>query len=203
MNDIFVLTREELETLDYSVFMHIPVTFHAHKIKKYLDGIAESSENPKEKKLASLFGMLYSFNLQVVNNTPSFEPQMIWGNKRSILPEDFDEQVNDCLLYVSQKITNPFLLSRIYDVVWCNNRKNKDVAIKAIDSYAEMLNIAIEKLIIKNESMDESDLIALFLLVIILLGLCTLIKWSTLENQKETWRLKMPFILFIVFKMKD
>ncbi|MCV5446368.1 hypothetical protein OFN46_32860, partial [Escherichia coli] len=59
---------------------------------------------------------------------------------------------------VSQKITNPFLLSRIYDVVWCNNRKNKDVAIKAIDSYAEMLNIAIEKLIIKNESMDESDL---------------------------------------------
>ncbi|EGL9687280.1 hypothetical protein KJT38_004378, partial [Salmonella enterica] len=158
MNDIFVLTREELETLDYSVFMHIPVTFHAHKIKKYLDGIAESSENPKEKKLASLFGMLYSFNLQVVNNTPSFEPQMIWGNKRSILPEDFDEQVNDCLLYVSQKITNPFLLSRIYDVVWCNNRKNKDVAIKAIDSYAEMLNIAIEKLIIKNESMDESDL---------------------------------------------
>lgn len=158
MNDIFVLTREELETLDYSVFMHIPVTFHAHKIKKYLDGIAESSGNPKEKKLASLFGMLYSFNLQVVNNTPSFEPQMIWGNKRSILPEDFDEQVNDCLLYVSQKITNPFLLSRIYDVVWCNNRKNKDVAIKAIDSYAEMLNIAIEKLIIKNESMDESDL---------------------------------------------
>ncbi|MCZ5455355.1 hypothetical protein O5470_24375, partial [Escherichia coli] len=50
-----------------------------------------------------------------------------------------------------QKITNPFLLSRIYDVVWCNNRKNKDVAIKAIDSYAEMLNIAIEKLIIKND----------------------------------------------------
>lgn len=66
-------------------------------------GLLNHQKTPKREKLASLFGMLYSFNLQVVNNTPSFEPQMIWGNKRSILPEDFDEQVNDCLLYVSQK----------------------------------------------------------------------------------------------------
>ncbi|MGC6744084.1 hypothetical protein ACP0HM_01060 [Escherichia coli] len=59
--------------------------------------------------------------------------------------------MNDCLLYVSQKNNQSiFLLSRIYDVVWCNNRKKiKTWQLKAINSYAEMLNIAIEKLIIK------------------------------------------------------
>lgn len=49
MNDIFVLTREELETLDYSVFMHIPVTFHAHKIKNIWMGLLNHQKTPKRK----------------------------------------------------------------------------------------------------------------------------------------------------------
>src|SRR5690606_22397361 len=117
-----------------------------HEIKKYLDEVAATDLNSKEHKLASLLSLLFSFNLQIIGTNPVFEPQMILGDKRTILPEDFDEKINECLLNISYKITNPFLLSRLCDVVWCNNKKNSEAAIKAIDSYAKMIEEAIEKL---------------------------------------------------------
>ena len=156
--DSLFITKEELDDIEYALFINVPITFHEHEIKKYLDEIAARDLNPKEHKLASLLSLLFSFNLQVIGASPVFEPQMILGDKRTILPEDFDEKINECLLNISNKITNPFLLSRLCDVVWCNDKKNREAAIKAIDSYAKMIEEAIENLIIKNKNITEDDL---------------------------------------------
>lgn len=157
-SDFIILSQEELDSIDDNVFLDVPITFHAHEIKKYLDKIAESAIGVNDRKLASLLSILYDFNLQVVSGVSVFEPKMILGNRRSILPEDFDFKLNECLLAVSLKIKNPFLLSRICDVVWCNDKKNREAAIKAIDAYANMITEAADKLIVHNDRMTEDDL---------------------------------------------
>ncbi|QOV66413.1 hypothetical protein IP581_20000 [Kosakonia pseudosacchari] len=158
MSDNLIITHEELDSIDYDIFLNVPITFHEHEIRKYLDELVDPKLNPKEHKVASLLSLLFIFHLQISGTNPVFEPQMILGNKRTILPEDFDEKINECLLILSGKITNPFLLSRICDVVWCNDKKNRAIAIKAIDSYASMINEVINKIILKNETVTENDL---------------------------------------------
>ncbi|EPF6130389.1 hypothetical protein RAG00_15035 [Klebsiella variicola subsp. variicola] len=158
ISDAIILTRGELEGIDYDVFLNIPITFHEHEMKKHLDGIVDPELRPNEHKLASLLSLLFSFNLQVVGGSSVFEPQMILGNKRTILPEDFDIKINECLLNASRNIKNPFLLSRLCDVIWCNDKKNREIAVKAIDSYAMMINEAIDKLVLHNKNITEDDL---------------------------------------------
>lgn len=158
LSDNLIITQEELDSIDYNIFLSVPITFHEYKIRKYLDELTDPELKPKEHKLASLLSLLFIFHLQINGTNPVFEPQVILGNKRSLLPEDFDDKINECLLVLCEKIENPFLLSRICDVVWCNDKKNRVAAIKAIDSYAEMINEAIEKLIVNNECITEDDL---------------------------------------------
>lgn len=158
ISDNLIITHEELDSIDYDIFLNVPITFHEHEIRKYLDELVDPNLNPKEHKLASLLSLLFVFHLQSSGVNPVFEPQMILGNKRTILPEDFDEKINECLLNLSEKIRNPVLLSRICDVVWCNDKKNRTLAIKAIDSYASMINEAISKVTLKKESVTKDDL---------------------------------------------
>lgn len=156
--DTHILSLEELDSINYDLFLDMPITFHEHEIKQYLNEMVDPLLNPNEHKLALLLAVLYNFNLQIVDGTSVFEPQAIFGNKRSILPEDFDERMNECLLNISQRIKNPFLLSRVCDVIWVNDKKNREVAVKAIDAYAMMINESVDKLIIKNSDITEDDL---------------------------------------------
>ncbi|MEP8907746.1 hypothetical protein ABKV42_09350 [Enterobacter roggenkampii] len=156
--DNLVVTQEELKSINYDIFLSIPITFHEYEIKKYLDDLVDPDLNPKEYKLASFLALLFNFNLQVIDGNSVFEPQAIFGNRRSILPEDFDDKMNECLVSLSEKITNPFILSRICDVIWCNNKRDGRAAIKAIDSYAMMINKAVDILIVENKEITEDDL---------------------------------------------
>lgn len=158
ITDSLILTQEELACIDYDVFLNIPITFHEYEMKRHLDGIVDPALSPNEYKLALLLSMLYSFNLQVIGGASVFEPQIIFGNSRTILPEDFDVKINECLLNVSRNIKNPFLLSRLCDVIWCNDKKNRDIAVKAIDAYAIMINETVDKLILHNKNITEDDL---------------------------------------------
>ena len=125
ISDNLIITHEELDNINYDIFLSVPITFHEYKIKNYLEVVADSKSNPKEHKLASFLSLLFIFNLQISGANPVFEPHMMLDNKRTILPEDFDEKINECLLRLSEKIINPFLLSRICDVVWSNNKKKQ------------------------------------------------------------------------------
>lgn len=158
ISDNLIITHEELDNINYGIFLRVPITFHDYEIKNYLEAVTDCESNPKEHKLASFLSLLFSFNLQISGANPVFEPQMMLGNKRTILPEDFYEKINEYLLKLSDRIINPFLLSRICDVVWSNNKRNRDIAVKAIESYAKMIEEAVEKLILKNDHITEDDL---------------------------------------------
>lgn len=158
ISDAFILTQEELDLIDYTVFLDMPITFHRHEMQKHLAEIVSPELNPNEHKLASLLSILYDFNLEVVGDASVFEPRRIFLNKRSILSEDFDDRFNECLLNISKKLSNPFLLSRVCDVIWCNNKRNRDIAVKAIDAYAMMINEAVNILILHNSNITQDDL---------------------------------------------
>ncbi|MGG7448799.1 DUF7380 domain-containing protein [Kosakonia oryzendophytica] len=158
INNAFILTQEELDLIDYTVFLDVPITFHKHEMKKNLAEIVSPELNPNEHKLASLLSVLYDFNLEIIGDSSVFEPRSIFGNERSILPEDFNDRFNECLLNISKKISNPFLLSRICDVIWCNNKRNRDIAVKAIDAYAMMINKTADMLILNNSNITQDDL---------------------------------------------
>lgn len=137
-----LLTVDELNSIDFKLFSQVPLTFHEHEISTYLRTIQDKAINTNEKKVAEFLSILFMFNLQIVGGNSVFEPMAIFGNKRSLLPEDFDSRLNDYIIELSTRIENPFLLSRICDVIWTNNKAKKDSAILAIESYAEMIDKA-------------------------------------------------------------
>ncbi|HEJ0318503.1 TPA: hypothetical protein SLP15_004979, partial [Klebsiella aerogenes] len=112
-----ILTVDELNEVDFKLFSQVPLTFHEHEISAYLRKIQDEAVNENEKKVAEFLSILFMFNLQVVGGNSVFEPMAMFGNKRSLLPEDFDSKLNDYIIELSTKITNPFFLSRICDVI--------------------------------------------------------------------------------------
>lgn len=159
-----ILTVDELNEVDFKLFSQVPLTFHEHEISAYLRKIQDEAVNENEKKVAEFLSILFMFNLQVVGGNSVFEPMAMFGNKRSLLPEDFDSKLNDYIIELSTKITNPFFLSRICDVIWINNKAKKDIAIKAIESYSEMIGEAISHLKRIKKENDNSSL-SLFIFI--------------------------------------
>ncbi|MHA0982411.1 DUF7380 domain-containing protein [Kosakonia cowanii] len=154
IND-FVLKKEELDKVDFSIFSNTPITFHEHEIRDHLQDLSNRENGINNKKTAQFLSLLFNYNLPSGNGTPNFEPQFIFDNKRSALPEDFEI---DYLLDLSDRIDNPFLLSRICDTVWCNSKRNREIAIKAVDSYALMIREAVNIITGVKENIKEENL---------------------------------------------
>lgn len=153
-----LLTVDELNNIDFELFSEVPLTFHEHEISAYLRAIQDENLNLNEKKVAEFLSILFMFNLQVVGGNSVFEPMAMFGDKRSLLPEDFNSKLNDYIIELSTRITNPFLLSRICDVIWTNNKAKRDVAIKAVESYSEMIDEATAYLKKINKEKEGSNL---------------------------------------------
>ena len=159
-----LLTVDELNNIDFNLFSKVPLTFCEHEISTYLRTIQDETVNINEKKVAEFLSILFMFKLQVVGGSSVFEPMAIFGDKRSLLPEDFNSKLNDYIIELSTRITNPFLLSRICDVIWTNNKAKKDVAIKAVESYAEMIDEATSHLKSMRKEKEDSSL-SLFIFI--------------------------------------
>lgn len=149
-----ILSADELNHIDFELFSQIPLTFQEHEISAHLRNIQEEAININEKKVAEFLSILFMFNLQIVGGNSVFEPQAMFGNNSSLLPEDFSFKLNNYIIELSTRVKNPILLSRICDTAWTNNKARKDIAIKAIESYAEMIIDATSYLSSKKNERD-------------------------------------------------
>lgn len=162
LNEEYILTSKEIDDIDLTPLSLLPETFHNHKICSFMNNRAKTSTKPNEVKLYTFLGLIFSFSLRVVSGKPDYEPQAIFGDKRSLLPEDCTENIVQYLYLLSEKIKNPFLTSRIFDVIWLKKKSAGDVGIKAIEAYSEMISITVEKvkhLDPQQEGYDVSQLI--------------------------------------------
>ena len=68
-----------------------------------------------------------------------FAPLVVFGDRRSIIPEDFTNAEIDFFAAILQSIANPLLKARLADLVWyVQVPRNVDFALVAIDSYRSL-----------------------------------------------------------------
>ncbi|WP_250112936.1 DUF7380 domain-containing protein [Escherichia coli] len=100
--------------------------------------------------LRSLFGLKFSKSGDIID----FESKIILYPKRGYRPSDYKDNYLTILTCIKENTDNPYIISRVCDVLWINNRKDIDSANKAIESYALMINDACDTLLEKKESGD-------------------------------------------------
>ncbi|MGZ8369879.1 MAG: DUF7380 domain-containing protein [Caulobacteraceae bacterium] len=95
---------------------------------------------------ASVFSLLAgicSFHFKPDEQGEPFGPMIVMDGRRSPIPSDFAGDQNAEIAKVAKSITNHALRARLADTVWINDRKQKDCADLAVDSYCTCIEYLI------------------------------------------------------------
>jgi hypothetical protein len=92
---------------------------------------------PEHQPAFALLAGLTNYHFDPDNRTEPFRPMMVFGDRRSLVPTDLmADQITE-LYQVAPSAMNIGLRARIADVVWFLQRRRKDMAELAIQSYCE------------------------------------------------------------------
>jgi hypothetical protein len=161
--DSLALTRPQMDLIPIEELTNNIKNIHTYEMDIiFRDELSKVSDD--DIILAKFFRLLslaFSFHLSRVVQPLSFEPSMIIGDKRTFLPEDFTSEALLTLKIALERITNPFIASRLNEIIWINDRKEKVYAINAIESYALMCEEVVHSIYYDDGVYSKSDIIFL------------------------------------------
>ena len=109
------------------------------RIHSILKNIATNETNTKLRKSLFLLSNICSPILNLESRNDPFQPVITWGNERSFLPIDLNDEE---ILYLSSIVDEdlpPILKARIADILWTYSKpKNKKHSEIAIENYISM-----------------------------------------------------------------
>ena len=100
-------------------------------------GQAHKDGDPVRKEVFRILSAACSMCLRGDNRTAPFAPMWEGMGQRSAMPEDFGESSLDLFSESLPEIQNPWLRSRLADVLWIRRKEYKD-ALTAIDAYRQI-----------------------------------------------------------------
>lgn len=101
------------------------------------DGNCETE--PNLKKFLFLLAKICSPILNLESRNDPFQPVITWGNERSFLPIDLNDEEMLCLSGIVDEDLPPILKARIADILWVYSKpKNKKYSEIAIENYISM-----------------------------------------------------------------
>ena len=141
MDELHFLSKEETSTKIDEIFSELSneeknSLFRIHSILK---NIATNETNTKLRKSLFLLSNICSPILNLESRNDPFQPVITWGNERSFLPIDLNDEE---ILYLSSIVDEdlpPILKARIADILWTYSKpKNKKHSEIAIENYISM-----------------------------------------------------------------
>ncbi|AXS03443.1 TPA: DUF4209 domain-containing protein [Klebsiella pneumoniae] len=110
-----------------------------HELNNQLEASARSSDET-QKSVYELFKAICSFHFRADDPVQPWGPVWSGPNGRSYIPSDFRGEQNDILSNVVIKIENRLLRARVADIIWTNDKRKKDAATIAINTYCELID---------------------------------------------------------------
>lgn len=107
----------------------------------------------------SLLQGLCQMMFRPTDRSEPFGPLIAWGDgRRSIVPSDIPESLNDALASCIPHIRNSILRARIADIAWVNNRRHGACAAVAVDAYCDVVDkLRAGQLTRHNKQADDTD----------------------------------------------
>lgn len=108
----------------------------------------KAAAEAQTKEAARLFGFLASvsgFHFKPGALAEPFEPMMVMGNRRSLIPSDFGGELAPVVVELFKKASHPALKARLADTAWLNDRRQRWAADAAIEAYLECINGLLER----------------------------------------------------------
>lgn len=161
--DSLILSRHQLDSIPIEELTNDIKEIHSYKMENIFR--EKQCEISDDKSILYIFykimSLAFSFHLSRVSQSLSYEPSMIFGGKRTLLPEDFTSEVLSTYKLALERITNPFITSRLNEIIWLNDRAQKECAINAIESYASICEEVVYSISNASELYSISDFIYL------------------------------------------
>ena len=141
MDELNFLSKEETSTKIDEIFSELSnkeknSLFRIHSI---LENIATNETNTKLRKSLFLLSNICSPILNLESRNDPFQPVITWGNERSFLPIDLNDEEKLCLSSILDEDFPPILKARIADILWTYSKpKKKKYSEIAIENYISM-----------------------------------------------------------------
>ncbi|HFU3692945.1 TPA: hypothetical protein ACGPXA_003709 [Escherichia coli] len=155
--DVFSISVDDFKKSEYASILLPPRSHSYFEMESYFFQLLSFYKQKKDVSswrvcylLRSLFSLKFSKSGDIID----FESKIILYPKRGYIPSDYKDNYLTILTCIKENTDNPYIISRVCDVLWINNRKDIDSANKAIESYALMINDACDTLLEKKESGD-------------------------------------------------
>ena len=109
------------------------------RINSILNEDGNCEAEPNLKKFLFLLAKICSPILNLESRNDPFQPVITWGNERSFLPIDLNDEEMLCLSGILDEDLPPILKARIVDILWTYLKpKNKKYSEIAIENYISM-----------------------------------------------------------------
>ena len=109
------------------------------RINSILNEDGNCEAEPNLKKFLFLLAKICSPILNLESRNDPFQPVITWGNERSFLPIDLNDEEMLCLSGIIDEDLPPILKARIADILWVYSKpKNKKYSEIAIENYISM-----------------------------------------------------------------
>ena len=109
------------------------------RINSILNEDGNCEAEPNLKKFLFLLAKICSPILNLESRNDPFQPVITWGNERSFLPIDLNDEEMLCLSGILDEDLPPILKARIADILWTYLKpKNKKYSEIAIENYISM-----------------------------------------------------------------
>lgn len=110
----------------------------------------KSSEKHEDNQIIDVIADACSMLLSPTRSDAPYKPCIIWGERRSMLPEDLTVTHIESILKLLPRLTNSMVIARLYDILWMVVRPRKiEYAIQAIN---HIMQFAFQ------EGIDDDDL---------------------------------------------
>ncbi|MFH2183457.1 DUF7380 domain-containing protein [Citrobacter portucalensis] len=153
--EVFSISVDDFEKSEYNSILTHPKSHSHFEMESYfikLLPVYKSAKDISSWRLCYFLRSLFNFSFSRTGDIIGFEPKIILYPERGYRPSDYKEGFSTILACVKEHTDNYYVISRVCDVLWMNNRKDIDSANKAVEAYSQMVNDACDVLLEKKES---------------------------------------------------
>lgn len=160
--DNFHITVDDVDKSDYTVILTTPNYFSAYQMESFFRSSSREykvSGDISSWRLCHFLHAIFSFRYSHSGDIIGFEPKALLYSRRGARPSDYDSEFKNVLSHIKSKAENPFVMSRVYDVLWLNDRRDVDSGQKAVSAYTQMIDKVCDELNVDSMAMAmDSDI---------------------------------------------
>lgn len=161
------ISVDDLNNSDFEAICACVEIYSSHEMELHFSSLAQKykeSGDISSWKLCFLLKIIFGFHFSRSGDVIGYEPKMVLYPERSRRPSDCDSEFNEILTEIKKKTDNPFILARVCDVLWMNDRKNIDAGKLSVSSYDQIINKLCDALSLGKNSIESKLFFALDLL---------------------------------------